>query len=360
MGKVIKQMTEMALTHFVLKFFSAMRIIVYSIFPIFLGVSTSAIGEEYKSIRLGGFSPDGNRLLLTYCTDKPVCKFGYYDFRKQKFVSIEPKDVNQVWSPGGFSPDGSRVAIAIRKKSENERLSQVGILDVNTLLVSEITNSQGYKSGLSFSHDGKKIIFSQSIRERRAGKTRYSDWDIYEVDVGGGLERKLTEFGFFSVTPPYYLPGDNSFVFSGDVPYGAVSDSVLIRRDEYRMRYKENQIFLLSFGIKNRLGPMFVNGDYSSFPTVSADGKRVVYSARTDKLDAVKTRFTYDLFLFDGKSHSRLSRLDSLIGDIVLSFDGGIVAFVEQPHKDFGVRLLKVLNIKSGVIELFSPERFGF
>lgn len=325
--------------------------------PILLAVTEIAHGEEYKNIRLGGFSPNGGKLALSYCTDRPNCKFGYYDFRKQIFISITQQDSNQILSPGGFSPDGSRIAVAVRRNSENGHFSQVGVLDLGTLTISELTNSPSYKAGPSFSHDGKKILFAQSNRERESGKTRFSDWDIYELDISNKKERRLTALRFYAVTPPSYLPGDQSFIFSGDSPYEYVSPSGEKGYSSYKSRYNDNQIFVISSYEKKPLSPIFTNGDSSDFPTISTDGDKIVYSARTDKLDGVKTRFTYDLFLFDGKRHNRLTRLDSLISDIVLSFDGRIVAFVEQPHENLNLRRLKVLDVSTGKMESIGPER---
>lgn len=324
-----------------------------------LGLVGNALGDEYKQFRLGGFSPDGGKLVLSYCTDRPSCKFGYLDIRSQVFSELVPKDPDQIWSPGGFSPDGSQIAISIRRKSENGRFAQLAIFDLGTHHLTELTSTPSYKSSPSFSHDGKKIIFAQSNRERESGKTRFSDWDIYELGRDGKNERRLTAFRFFSVTPPAYLRDDQRFIFSGDSPHGYVSPSGEQGYKPYKAQFLDNGVFVLPRSGEQRLIPFFTNGELSGLPVISADGTKIVYTARTDKLDGVSTRFTYDLFLFDGKRHRRLSRLDSLIRDTALSADGAAVALVTQPHERLSILEPKLLDVTSGRIGVLDPARIG-
>lgn len=326
---------------------------------ILLGLNGGALGEEYKRFRLGGFSPDGGKLVLSYCTDLPRCKFGYLDLRSQVFSELVPQDQDQIWSPGGFSPDGAQIVISVRRKSENERFAQLAIFDLGTKNLTELTNTPSYKSSPSFSHDGKKIIFAQSNRERESGKTRFSDWDIYELGRDGKNERRLTAFKFYAVTPPAYFRDDQRFIFSGEGPHGYVSPSGETGYKPYKAQFRDNEIFVLPSSGEQRLVPFLTNGEMSSLPVISADGAKIVYTARTDKLDGVRTRFTYDLFLFDGKEHKRLTRLDSLISDTILSADGATVALVTQPHGSLIVLEPKLLDVKNGRIELLDPARIS-
>jgi Tol biopolymer transport system component len=324
-----------------------------------LGFISNVLAEEYKSFVIGGFSPDGRQLLLTYCTDRPVCRFGLFDLQRKTFSELAPQNPDQVWGSGSYSPDGARIAISVRRKSEEGRFAQIGILDAKTLKLTELSNSPTYKRAPSFSHDGKKIIFAQSNRERQSGMTRFSDWDIYEINSDGKNERRLTVFEFFSVTPPAYLPDDRRFIFSGDAPGRYVSPSGDKGRQAYKAQFQDNEIFVLPLSGEQRLTPFFTNGEISDLPVISEDGTKIVYTTRTDKLDGVKTRFTYDLFLFDGKNHRRLTRLDSLISDTVLSSDGSLVAVVIQPHRRLKSRELYLLDVKSSRIDPLDPGRLG-
>lgn len=313
--------------------------------------------EEYKNFVLGGFSPDGRNLALSYCTSRPVCKTGLFDLRQKSFSEITPQDPDYFYIPGGFSPGGTHLAVSVRRNSDNGRHTQIALVELATGQLVELTNSPGYRTGPSFSHDGKKLIFAQANRERESGKTRFSDWDIYELDSDGKNERRLTAFEFFSATPPAYLPDDQRFIFSGDGPHAYVSPSEEKGYKAYKAQFRDNNIFLLSSTGTQHLVPIFTKGEFSSFPVISRDGSRIAYQAMTHHLDDVGTGFTYDLFLFDGKEHKRLTKLDSLISDTVLSFDGSAIGIVTQPRQRLHARELKLLDINSGQIESLDPAR---
>lgn len=315
--------------------------------------------EQYKQFVLGGFSQDGYKLALSYCTTRSVCKTGLFDLRQKVFTEITPLDKDHFYIPGGFSPNGTHLGVAVRRNSDNGRDTQIALLEFATGKLSALTTSPGYRSAPSFSHDGKKLIFAQANRKRESGKTRFSDWDIYELDSNGKNERRLTAFEFFSVTPPVYLPDDQRFIFSGDGPHAYVSPSGERGYKAYKAKYHDNNIFLLPPTGLQLLEPIFTKDDYSSFPVISQDGSRLVYTAMTNKLDGIKTRFTYDLFLFDGKEHKRLTRLDSLISDTVFSRDGTSVALVTQPHGSLSIRELKLLCVDNGQIEPIDPARLS-
>lgn len=293
----------------------------------------AAFGETYSRVRLGGFSPDGNRLSIKYCTVEPVCKFGYVDLEKRLFVELLPSKKDQEWSPGGFSADGLSIAVAVLRQSENGRFSQIGVVSINTSHLTELTNGAVYKTAPTFSHDGKKIIFAQANRERKSGATRFTDWDIYEISSDGRNERRLTAYDFYQISPPAYLPGDQQFIFSGDSPRTYKSASGDEGRHAYKNEYQDNGIFLLPLEQSlQQLKPCFSSGIFSDAPSISADGTKILYRARTDKIDGVKTRFIYDLFLFDGKIHRRMTRMGGQVSEAVLSPKGDQAAFVAENY----------------------------
>lgn len=307
----------------------------------------AAFGETYSRVRLGGFSPDGSKLSMKYCTAESVCKFGYVDLQKRLFVELLPSEEDQVWSPGGFSPDGLSIAVAVLRQSENGRFSQIGIVPINTSHLTQLTNGEVYKTAPAFSHDGKKIIFAQANRERKSGATRFADWDIYEILADGRNERRLTAYNFYQTSPPAYLPGDEQFIFSGDSPrtYKSTSGEGHLA---YKKEHQDNGIFLLPLDqALLQLKPYFSNGEFSDYPNISVDGSRILYRARTDKADGIKTKFIYDLFLYDGKIHRRMTRMGGQVSESVLSPKGDLAAFVaenyDQPRK-FTIYLLDIAS----------------
>jgi hypothetical protein len=322
--------------------------LVVCLFVTSIGIIKPAFGETYSLVQLGGFSPDGNKLSMKFCTASPVCKFGYVDIKKRIFVELLPNDKDQEWSPGGFSPDGLSMAVAVRRKSEQGRFSQIGIVPLNTSRLTQLTSGEVYKTAPSFSHDGKKIIFAQANRERTSGATRFADWDIYEIAVDGREERRLTSFNFYQSSPPAYLPGDEKFIFSGDSPRTFKSATGVEGRNAYKKEYQDNGIFLLPLDqTLQQLKPYFSNDVFSSAPSISGDGTKILYEARTDKIDGVKSKFIYDLFLFDGKTHRRMTRMGGQVSEAVLSRKGDQAAFVaenyDRPRK-FEIYLLDMAS----------------
>ena len=315
--------------------------------------------EEYKNFVLGGFSPDSSKLALSYCTTQSVCKTGFFDIRQKDFTEITPKDPDHFYIPGGFSPDGTYLAITIQRNSDNSRDTQVALLKLATGEITELTNSHGHRSGPSFSHDGKKLIFARSNWERVSGKTRFSHWDIYEIDIATREERRLTAFQFFQYSSPFYLPDDQHFIFSGEGPIEYVSPTGEKGYNGYKSQFHDNLIFVLSPSGEKSLTPFFTNGDSSDFPTISADGSKVVYRARSDKLDPFRPGFTYDLFLFDGKEHKRLTKLDGIIEDTVLSSNGSMSAIVHTRRKQVSNPKLTLFNVDTGQIDSLDPAQLS-
>jgi Tol biopolymer transport system component len=327
---------------------SILRNSAFCLVVISIGIIEPAFGVTYSLVRLGGFSPEGSKLSMKFCTAGRVCKFGYLDFKKKIFVELLPNDKDQEWSPGGFSPDGLSMAVAVRRKSEQGRFSQIGIVPLNKPRLTLLTSGEVYKTAPNFSHDGKKIIFAQANLIRTSGATRFADWDIYEISAIGRDERRLTTLSFFQISPPAYLPGDDKFIFSGDSPRTYKSATGEMGGSSYKREYKDNSIFTLPLNqAVQQLKPYLFNDDFSSAPSISGDGTKILYEARTDKDDAAKSQFIYDLFLFDGKTHRRMTWMGGQVSEAVLSPKGDQAAFVaenyEQPRK-FKIYLLDIAS----------------
>ena len=196
--------------------------------------------EEYQRIVLGGFSPDGTKLLLNFCKMNGVCGHGYFDFQKQRFVSIDPADKSQAWNVGSFSNDGKKIAVSVRRQSEDGRYGQIAILDTETGSIVELTKTRSQKMAPSFSHDGKKIIFIQSSKERESGMTRFSGMNIYEIELATGKENRLTGYSFFSAINPAYLPDDKRFMFAGEGPSDLLAPGIEAFLSVYFTRWQED------------------------------------------------------------------------------------------------------------------------
>jgi Tol biopolymer transport system component len=248
----------------------------------------------------------------------------------------------------------------VRRNSDNGRDTQVALLKLATGEITELTNSHGHRSSPSFSHDGKKLIFARSNKERVSGKTRFSRWDIYETGIEIREERRLTAFQFFQCSSPFYLPDSQHFIFSGEGPVEYVSPAGAKGYNAYNSQFQDNLIFVLSPTEKQSLSPFITNSVFSDFPTISADGSKIVYRARSDQLDPPRPGFTYDLFLFDGKEHKRLTKLDAIIIDTVLSSNGSMSAIVHTRRKQVSNPKLTLFNVDTGQIDSLDPAQLSY
>jgi len=322
------------------------------------GFCIPASGEIYPQIHIGAFSPDGSKLSMRYCNKESVCRVGFVDLKRDRFEAILPIDKDQIWNPGGFSPDGQKMVVAVRRRSEKGMFSQIGIVSMNNLRFTQLTNGNGYKTAPNFSRDGKKIIFVQANRERSSGATRLVDWDVYEISVNGSGEQRLTDYNFYQISPPEYLPGDRQFIFSGSSPraYKALPGEEGDRHT-YKAKYRDNCIFVLPVDQSlQQLRPVFSNGEFSDYPSISADGSTILYRARSDKEDGIKTKFTYDLFLFAGKTHRRMTRMEGQVSESVLSPKGDQAAFVSEKYDKPRQFEIYILNIRSGQVKKLNPK----
>lgn len=318
--------------------------------------SNASCATNYTFALLGGFSPDEQSLALAYCTDSTSCKFGVFSMETRKFSSIPNRGNKLVAGIGSYSPDGKALAVDIKKSSLKEDASQIAIYDLASGDIKEVTESNTFKSSPEFSPDGKKIIFAQSNRRRESGKTKYSRWDIYEVQVDGSGLRRLTNCGFFQIAAPHYFGSPDKFIFSGNYP-GHEECWVGPRKMwSYRDKFGEDRIFVFSVLGKNELVPYLTNDGYSTQPAVSQDGSLIIYVARTDKIDGIKSRFTYDLYALKDSKRRRLSKFNGIVTDLSVSPSGRFVSAVYQPHDNLEKREIVIIDMLQNEMVSIDPE----
>jgi Tol biopolymer transport system component len=339
-------------------FIRAMRLGLVAACLAFLAVPGIGLASEtYTRIVLGGFSPDGKQLALSYCLSETTCKTGIFDLARKRFVPIVAADRDSFYIPGGFSPNGKQLAVTVRHDSDKGAVTQLGLLELATGKLTELTHAPGRRAGPSFSHDGKKIIYAQANRERPLGKTRFVDWDIYEFVLKEGNETRLTEFRFFSVTPPSYVGTDEEFIFSGGGSRAYVSPTGVQGAEAYAAIYQDNDIFRLKKNGPRTLQPFFQLDNYSNSPVVSTDGSVIVFTGMSNKLDGIRTRYTFDLFLFDAKGHKRLTKVgDPFVMSVAMTPNGRTLAFVLESRDQRRANELKLLDVASGQVETLNPD----
>ena len=303
-------------------------------------------GEKLR-VRLNGFSPDNQFLSFDY-HQRPIFFAGLLDLHSGEVTKIVSPDFDEIWASGCFSPSGKYIVFTVKRKSEDFRWGQLGVYNISTKTLEVLTDSESLKDFPSFSPDEKRLIYAQANKERTSGKTRFSKWDIYELNVLTGQERRLTEYEFFMIGRPFFLPDGKRFIFSGEAPnHFRDKVSMIDAYKAYEKEYQGNTIFI--FDSENtELRPAFINGPLTDGPKISRDGKRILYHARSDDIDRAAGEkvggYTYDAFIFEDGHHRRLTKLKYSLRDFTMAPDGSLAAYTTEP-KENGEILLWLLDI---------------
>lgn len=308
--------------------------------------TTAPVKEKFQ---ISDFSPDGKKLYLDYCDTSRNCRIGWLDLAAQHVSLFTPQGTQNVMSSPSSSDDGKQLAVVIKEATSNYETSQIGILDLEKNTYRPITKSTTFKEWPSFSHDGKKIIYGQANRKRGSGKTRYSEWDIYEVDIATGVERRLTDFCFFIIDRPQYLDDNKMFVFSGEAPscnFPVRGNTGIEGYNSYKKLYQDNTIFMMN-GAETTLKPLFTNGSASLGPTLSRDGK-IFFISITNKMDGIKCcYYNYDLFEYENGSIHRLTNLKTMMSGLAVSSRGEWVAYLSDEQRNHNNELW-MMDVKAG------------
>ncbi len=223
---------------------------------------------------------------------------------------------------GTFSADGKQIVFVVGLG--DDVVTQIATVNLDGTGSRVLTSTQDRKGTPSFSPDGKRLLFAKAGQERTSGKTRFADYDIYELDIASKQETRLTEFGFFSANPPAYLPDGERFIFSAEP---------LRNFQAYREQFQQNTIFVMSKTNRD-LKPAFTRGDHSSSPSISAYGTKILFLSRSNDLDNSNGEyFNFDLFLKTPDGITRLTKLESVITQGSLSPDGSRVVFFSQKER---------------------------
>lgn len=310
-----------------------------------LSAGHGCASAEQTNFQVNGFSPDNRYLSLDICS-KSDCQAILLDWRSGSFTRLEPTDSDQALTSARYSPSGKHLAVAVKRISDKFRTTQLGLFDLKTKKLRVLTNTPTHKDAPSFSPDEKRLIFMYAGRERESGKTRFSQWDIHDLDIATGKERALTDFKFFLIGKPFYLPDGKRFVFSGEGTNRFNGKVGIDAHHAYKEKYHDNTVFVRA-PESTELSPAFTNGKDTSGPRITRDG-RVAYVAITNEMDdIVGGYFNYDIFLYENGKHRRLTKLKTILYGMEISVDGALIAYVSDPKRDRNKQLF-VMNVVDG------------
>lgn len=305
--------------------------------------------DEYLRVSSMNFSPDNKTLLMTYCPPDSDCTLGMYDFDTARLSVFQPS-TRAGMVHGRFSPDGQYIVLTVIK-AENSSIRQIATVSTDGSNYQLLTSSSDHKAFPTVSPDGKRLLLVKAGRERDSGMTRFSRYDIYEMDIASQQEVRLTNFEFFEIFPPMYFPDGEHIIFSGGLSSGG--------RESFRARFKDNTIFVMSKS-QNTLHPAFSRGEFSYAPSISADGTKILFMSKSNDLDGLRGNFNYDLFVKTPEGIKRLTKLNSVLSDGYISPDGNRVVFLSDKERNHEPALMVMNSDGTGLkkIDLPVPDRF--
>lgn len=308
-----------------------------------------------ESIRGPAFSVDGDKVFLDYCANR-VCDLLMYSVAERTITMIRPADEKYRFGGAGLGPGLNQVVTTIASRDGTaSRETQIVVLELQTNSYRQVTTDASIKSSPNFSFDGRKVAYTQSHRDRSwfNGDPRATAWDLHILDVGTGVNERITSYCFWGLGQPYFYPGSDDLVVYAEGPMCNYPNHDTPADAKGYLKYKEQfgDNNIVRIGPNRRvLGPWITNGQHSSSPSVSRTGD-VLFVSRTNEMDGIKKGyFNYDLFLRRGDSIRRLTQLNTLMMGSALSPDGRFAAYLSDPGRDQRVSLW-ILDIERNTHE---------
>lgn len=318
-------------------------------------------GQSNDSIGSISFSPDGKKILFNRRNGgNTYYMIQVYDLRTGELSAYRsPND--EEWYDARYSFDGKRIVFGIMPHKGNQWdivNSQIAIMAPDGSNRRKITSTKGFKTCPSFSHDGKKIIYVRAGKLRDEGKTVAKDYDIYEVDLETGVESRLTWFKFFMMSPPYYFPDDESFIFSAYGPpfifsgivegdYGAIQKKQAILKDIRGRISLDDDIYVIKKGQRELSEPLIKSKDGLRNPLLTKDG-RIFFKTQAYKPDGSGDWEQFFQYSTDGK-HKRITNLKATtIWSGAVSNDGELLAIVYDVAPVREIYKIVIYQVKDG------------
>jgi len=297
-----------------------------------------------KQVNIGTpkFMPGNNDIIIFEYASVFSSKLVTYNLKTGKFTKFENIPFKQAFFPS-YSSDAKKI-VFLGALDEFGHNRNIYIMNADGSGLRQITNFDfsGKKEGNlkisnkvrapSFSSDGKRILYAKArFKRERAyplSGTMDTAWDVYEIDVATGKERRLTNYDFYEISWPHYMPDGKRFIFSAEGPVNSTGKGPKDFR-EYEEMYQKNFIFIMD-GIANELKPAFTYGSNSDWPCVMPDGAIIFVSETSAKNSPKATR---ELFIYKKGQVKRLTQMDTWISHARISSDGKYIIFSKRSDK---------------------------
>ena len=321
-----------------------------------------------KEVNMGlpNFVPGNNDVIIfNYSTFLSWSKIATYNLKMGELRPFDHIQIRQITFPK-FSPNGKKIVFTGSLDEDNQNRN-IYIMNADGSSIRQLTNFDFSKQkhrdlemsnfviGPSFSPDGKRIIYAKSRFKRGRAfplrGTKHDAWDVYEVDLATGTEHRLTNYDFYEMSWPYYMPDGKRFIFSAMGPVNPKGRGPKDFR-EYEKLYQKNFIFIMD-GINNELKPAFTYGSNSTSPCVMPDGA-IIFLSETSAKDSPKS--TQELFIYKNGQLKQLTYLGSWIELATVSDDGKRIMFTKKSDNKAHGRSKWLMNSDgTGIKEIKIP-----
>lgn len=309
----------------------------------YFGCREKRTGREQFSFSSPSLSYYNDRLLFTSCRDlsgEPwECAIIEYDIQNKSSRIV--KKGREYYEGAVYSWDGKRIAYTVLKAGvscnifvmdadgkNNEQLTFDANKDSQ-----EISTSTGrikkvtWNGRPSFSPDGTRIIFQRARIIRRHTVTQQpvtGCWDVFEISIPDKRIRQLTDYGFYKMSKPHFMPDGKRFIFSAK---GATKNC-----KGYDPKTDSGNIYMMD-GTNNIFRPAFVYGQAALNPSITRDGT-ILFTSISDKTgDPVSTK---GLYLKRGSTVKEATRLHEFNSDpdSSISLDGTKILYMDYGTKE--------------------------
>ena len=238
------------------------------------------------------WSPLGTDLLVTACPkvkmDKVSCTPFRYRLKEERWESLPelPDTAGTRYGDAIYSPDAQHIVAVETGYNCPECANGVGsrlvLLNRDGGRVRYLT-PHGFRIKPTFSKDGSRLVY-WSLGLTTAGRTPIGLFDVWELDVETGVERRLTHFLASEIeAPPRYWPdGKRIMMVAGE--YARTPNREDFRSKDgrhlitYASAFKRNGTVVIEPGIEV-VKPYFLPSEdnWLFVLDISTDGGRVVY-----------------------------------------------------------------------------------
>lgn len=240
--------------------------------------------KEKRGFSWLSIHPDGERWLITECTDRlghalGGCYLFLYNRKTQVYQRYD-LDPNYMYAYGQFSPTGNAI-VAVRRPlpianthEEKYRIyssSEIVLMNIDGSGLRVLPIPKGFVKQLAMSPDETKVAYWRAAKARQPGaKTWLTDFDLWEFDMASGDNR------LFAGMHRFFLADGVQYISANEVLAHADSPSETpMNIFEYHSRFGYNQIYFLKRGASELPSPAFVA--VKSVSAATLVGERRVY-----------------------------------------------------------------------------------